>query len=57
MANKNRTYTSAASDISMGSPQLYQMKHNIISGYSVKLWAYENVLQRHAAPNSIEEGV
>ena len=56
MANKNRTYTSEASAISLRSPQLCQMKHITISGYSVKPWAYEYILH-HPAPNSVEEGV
>ena len=31
------------------------MKHIIISGYSVTSWAYEDILQHHVAPNSVEE--
>jgi len=55
MANKNITYTSAASATSAWSPQLCQMKHIMISGYSVTSWAYEDILHHHAAPKSVEE--
>ena len=55
MANKNITYTSAACATSMWSPQLCQMKHIIISGYSVTSWAYEGILHHHAASNSFED--
>jgi hypothetical protein len=51
-ANKFMTYKSAACAMSLWSPQLCQMKHIIISGYSVKPWAYEDILQHHASPNS-----
>jgi hypothetical protein len=57
MANKNITYASAACAISVWSPQLCQLKHIIFSGYSMKPWAYEDILQYHSAPNSVEEGV
>jgi hypothetical protein len=54
-ANMITKYTSAASTTSMWFPQLCQMKHIIISGYSVMSWAYEDILQHHAAaPNSFE---
>jgi len=55
MANKNITYPSAACATSMWSPQLCQMKHIIVSGYSVTSWAYEGILHHHAAPNCVEE--
>ena len=45
MANRKRTYPSAACIKSVWSPQLCQMKHIIINDYSVKLWDYENESQ------------
>jgi len=55
MDNKNTAYTIAACAKSMWSPQLCQMNHIIISGYSVTSWAYEDILHHHASSNSFEE--
>ena len=57
MANIIKTYTTATCNTSVWSPQLCQMKDIIISGYSVKPWAYEDIIQQHAAVNTVEEGV
>ena len=56
MANKYTTYMIAACVTSMWSPQLCQVKHIIVSGYSVTSSAYEDILQHHAS-NSAEEGL